>query len=394
MNSADDRRIFVLLNAGFVLAGMATTLLGPMMPLLMTRWALSDASAGTLFTAQFMGQTLSTVGSSLLTARIGDRRTLTLGFFVTAMGVAALALAPWPLGALAAFAYGVGLGLVLPITNFVVASMRPATAAAALSLLNVSWGIGAVLWPVVVRLSMTGGPHPAVPLLLLSVSIALLGGVFLARPGIWPAERHAATPAAPSPAAATGSARAAIASMVALFAALSYLYVGAETAIGGWIAEFTRRVGPAAGAVWALAPTAFWGAETLGRLAAPLVLRRVPEPRLLVGGLVVASLAVVLLVSSSGSVALALTGAVLAGFGLAPIFPLIVADMTRRVAPVAPGLMGPLFAMGGLGGATVPLLVGLTSTLSGQLRAGLFVPLAALLIMLTLQAGARRPDSC
>jgi fucose permease len=53
--------------------------------------------------------------------------------------------------------------------------------------------------------------------------------------------------------------------------------------------------------------------------------------------------------------------------------------------------MGPLFAMGGLGGATVPLLVGLTSTLSGQLRAGLLVPLAALLGMLTLQAFARRP---
>jgi len=99
MNFADDRRIFILLNAGFVLAGMATTLLGPMMPMLMTRWELSDASAGTLFTAQFMGQTLSTVGSSLLTARVGDRRTLTLGLFVTATGVAVLALSPWPLTA-------------------------------------------------------------------------------------------------------------------------------------------------------------------------------------------------------------------------------------------------------------------------------------------------------
>lgn len=391
MTAADDRRVLVLLNAGFVLAGMATTLLGPMMPMLMTRWELSDASAGTLFTAQFTGQTLSTIGSSLLTARLGDRRTLTLGLFVTAVGVAALGLAPWPLGALAAIVYGVGLGLVLPITNFVVASMRPAGAAAALSLLNVSWGIGAVLWAVVVRASMAVVPHPVAPLLLLSASTAVLGGVLLARPGVWPAERRAAASTVRSSAETHQRARPAIASMVALFAALSYLYVGAETAIGGWIAEFTRRAGPTAGSVWALAPTAFWGAETLGRLAAPLLLRRVPEPGLLVGGLSVASLAVVLLVSGSDSVGLALTGAVMAGFGLAPIFPLIVADMTRRVTPVAPGLMGPLFAMGGLGGATVPLLVGLTSTLSGQLRAGLFVPLAALLAMLTLQAVARRP---
>lgn len=391
MTSADDRRIFVLLNAGFVLAGMATTLLGPMMPMLMTRWALSDASAGTLFTAQFTGQTLSTVGSSLLTARVGDRRALTVGLLVTAVGVAALGLTPWPLGALAAFVYGMGLGLVLPITNFVIASLRPADAAAALSLLNVSWGVGAVLWPLVVRMSTAGVSHPAPPLLLLSTSIALLGGMLLARPGIWPAERRTAASGGRSTAGGADVARPGVASVAALFAALSYLYVGAETAIGGWIAEFTRRVGPAAGGVWALAPTAFWGAQTLGRLAAPFLLRRMSESALLVGGLSVASLAVVLLVSGSGSVEVALAGAVVAGWGLAPIFPLILADMSRRVAPVAPGLMGPLFAMGGLGGATVPLLVGLTSTLSGQLRAGLLVPLAALLGMLTLQAFARRP---
>ncbi len=63
---------------------MATTLLGPLLPLLASRWALSDASAGALFTAQFSGQLTATTLSTLITARLGERRTLAIGFALVA----------------------------------------------------------------------------------------------------------------------------------------------------------------------------------------------------------------------------------------------------------------------------------------------------------------------
>ncbi len=399
-----DRRAIVLLHAVFVVAGMATTLLGPMMPLLLTRWSLTDAEAGSLFTAQFAGQMSSTFLSSLVTRRLGDRHTLVVGLAVTAVGVAAMSAVPWPAGIAAALLYGLGLGLVLPITNFVVAALRPANAAAALSLLNVSWGVGAVLWPLVVGLTVPGTaasagaviahgtstlpaavPGTGTPLLILSGLTAALAAVLALERG-WPESRR---PAAAQGAGAAGAGRARVAALVATFAALAYLYVGTETSIGGWIAEFTRRAGPSGGTLWALAPTAFWGAETLGRLGAPLVLRKISEEALLVAGLGIAGVAVLLLVGSSG-MATAIAGAVLAGVGLAPIFPLLIAAMTRHVAPSAPGMMGPLFAMGGLGGATLPWLVGLASSRTGQLRTGLLVPLAALAVMAALQANGRR----
>ncbi len=420
MSAPGDRRIVVLLHAGFVVAGMATTLLGPMMPLLMTRWSLSDASAGVLFTAQFSGQTLSTIGSTWLTARLGDRPTLALGMAMTSAGIAVMALVPWPYGAAAAFGYGLGLGLVLPLTNFIVAALRPARAAASLSLLNVSWGVGAVLWPLVVRLSMAAVPSAAAPLAALTVMTAALAAVLYAERQAWPVRSgaKAAPPARPaggvppasvaaavtspgaspvtlpdpdgSPAtAATPHSGPAVGWLVAGFAAASYLYVGAEASVGGWIAEFTRRTGPLLGTAWTLAPTAFWGAETLGRLAAPLVLRRTSEARLLSAGLLLAAVAVILLVTA-GDVGAAMTGAALAGAGLAPIFPLILAAMNRHVAPVAPHLMGPLFAMGGLGGATLPWVVGLTSTRTGSLQSGLVVPLVALAGIMALHAAASR----
>ena len=417
MSAPGDRRIVALLHAGFVVAGMATTLLGPMMPLLMARWSLTDAAAGALFTAQFSGQTLSTIGSTWLTARLGDRPTLALGMAMTSAGIAVMALVPWPYGAAAAFGYGLGLGLVLPLTNFIVAALRPARAAASLSLLNVSWGVGAVLWPLVVRLSMAAVPSAVAPLAALTALTAALAAVLYADRQAWPvrggakaaaaaggeqppAPVAAAAPApgaapAPVPAPAPGPPAVArgpaVGWLVAGFAAASYLYVGAEASIGGWIAEFTRRTGPLLGTAWTLAPTAFWGAETLGRLAAPLVLRRTSEARLLTAGLLVAAAAVILLVTAD-QVGAAMAGAALAGAGLAPIFPLILAAMNRQVAPVAPQLMGPLFAMGGLGGATLPWVVGLTSTRTGSLQSGLVVPLVALAGIMALHAAAsRRP---
>ena len=38
---------------GFVIAGMATVLLGAILPVLSTRWSLTDLQAGSLFAAQF-----------------------------------------------------------------------------------------------------------------------------------------------------------------------------------------------------------------------------------------------------------------------------------------------------------------------------------------------------
>ena len=49
------RRVIWQLHGGFVLAGMATTLLGPLLPLVAAQWAMTDRDAVTLFTAQFTG---------------------------------------------------------------------------------------------------------------------------------------------------------------------------------------------------------------------------------------------------------------------------------------------------------------------------------------------------
>src|ERR1700734_3372515 len=76
MGSTHDRPVALpissaasaVLHAGYVVAGIVTTLMGPVLPILIGRWALSDQRAGLFFTAEFCG---SMVGVSTLGALIG-----------------------------------------------------------------------------------------------------------------------------------------------------------------------------------------------------------------------------------------------------------------------------------------------------------------------------------
>jgi len=357
---------------------MATTLLGPLLPLLASRWGLSDASAGALFTAQFSGQLTATTLSTLLTARIGERRTLALGFVLVAVGVGAVGVAPawlrWP----AVLVYGLGLGCVLPVTNIVAAALAPGRAASALSLVNVSWGVGAMGWPLVV--GTLAGVHHAAPTTLLALASVASGIAWMATPMANRAPAHVETSADLAPRYSTAK------GLAVSYGVLLLLYVGAETAISGWVAAFARRMAAGQGA-WAYAPTAFWSAQTAGRLLAPMVLHRTNEASLLVTSLIASVLAVLVLTATS-SVGGVIAASAMAGLGVAAIFPLLWAGVTSQVAPGLPGAVGPLFAAGGVGGALLPWLVGLVSTRYG-LGTGLLVPLIALLAMLVIQiAGA------
>jgi fucose permease len=258
---------------------------------------------------------------------------------------------------------------VLPLTNVLVAALNPARAASALSLVNVSWGVGAMLWPAIVQ--AMGHVHPDLATLTLASWAAVLSAAW-AVGGVPSAPISRPEPGGgPLPVAPRG--------LVIATGLLILLYVGAEIAVSGWAAEFARRMDGGAGA-WAYAPAAFWGAQTAGRLATPVLLTRVSEGRLLPLGLAVGAAAVVLLATRS-SVEAAIAASALAGAGLAPVFPLLWAGVSRAIAPGRPGAMGPLFAAGGVGGALLPWLVGVVSS-AASLRAGLVVPLVALALML------------
>jgi fucose permease len=312
----------------------------------------------------------------------GYRHALVCGFSLIAGGVAGLNLGSYVASLAAAAVFGCGLGQVLSATNLWVAEVAKARRVAALSILNLMWGIGAIASSPLVMLAERRG---ATPLLLYSIGVgALFTALILAGMNLEPRTTEEEERGGPAR-AENISTRSAV-SLAALF----FLYVGSENSVTGWVASLTKRTNPDSGDLWALAPMFFWGGLLAGRALVPLVPLRRRERTMLASGLIVAAAGVCLLLEARtfASVAICVTAA---GLGLAAIYPILVAWLVKAFGERSRRIGAVMFALAGMGGATMPWLVGLLSTRTGSLRAGLLVPLAGCLVMFALLATMLEP---
>jgi len=364
-------------HVAFVLTGTVTTLLGPLLPVLAARWSLDDAHAGYFFTAQFAGSMLGVALSGALVTRFGFGRAVAAGLAAMAAGVGTLAVAAWPAALLFVACYGVGLGITIPATNLLVADAAPARRAEALNILNLAWGIGAVTAPPVFAWFAA---RDRVEAFLFGLAASLVV-ILLAQVG-FTRTLPAADPACEAPRGPAPIVRWRSPAFV-VYAALFFVYVGTENALAGWIAAFAQRLDTAA--IAASTPALFWAGLLLGRAVAPLLLSRVSEAALVQGGLSLAATGVVL-VLAAGSLAAVMASTAICGFGLSIVFPTTIAQLSRQFADASARAAAVAFACAGLGGATVPWLVGAWSTAAGSLRAGLVVPLVGCLSMIALHA--------
>ena len=402
--AAVSRPVSVLAHTGFALTGIVTTMLGPLLPALKARWALTDAQAGYLFTAQFAASVVSTMLLTWFIRRLGVLRTLALGYLLLAVGVAGVGANAWAIGLAAVSLYGFALGLTMPATNLLISETSGERRAAALNILNFIWCIGAVACPLLLMVAVRDN-RTAAPMLALGATLAVVGA------WLWhsiaqtdsrnvgsdiKAYRRATAAIAveqaqvvlttedQTPASARASRRVWGSGFAYLLAALVFLYVGAENSISGWIGAYTKRTNAEMAALYSLPQAVFWAALMTGRLLAPVWLRRLSEERLVLLTAVVSLLGVLWLWATSETVGL-LGGAALAGAGFAAIYPTTIAVFMKYFGERAGASAAPIFATGGLGGAVVPSLVGTVSDRFSSLRAGLVVPLVVNVVIITLQ---------
>jgi MFS transporter, FHS family, glucose/mannose:H+ symporter len=384
-SSQRDGQLAPLLHCGFLLVGIVHTLLGPILPMLAARWRLDDAEAGSLFIAQFMGVMIGSALSSPMIERLGSLRLMAFSYAAMAAAVASLGVNSWGIGLVSVLSYGFAIGLIAPVTNLLVAEINSERRAAALNMLNFVWALGAVAGPPLIALFARDGSlvRPLIGLAALLFGIALL----IARR---PLMDSASGPNQPKPNQKDpppferSTLRAWATPYALLTGGLIFIYVGTETAAAGWIASYAQRIGASASGFWTMMPSFFWAGLLVGRAAAPAVLRRVSETALVLISLLVADagLIVILLGSSLMTVS---SGAGLAGLGLAAVFPTTFAIFTRQFGRQASQFTGSIFVLGGMGGALIPWLVGLTSARFGDLRIGLLIPLFCVASMIVLQ---------
>lgn len=354
----------------FLAAGVATVMLGPLLPSLIQRWHIQDAQAGTLFTASFAGQFC---GAWFATRNL--RASILFGSAITAAGCAAMAFVDFDLAHLALFCIGIGLGAGLTAGNVIAGTTVPSARARLIAMLNVSWGLGAIACPILVRVFLTGGNQRfffATAFILavtslLSITIPLASATTLQ---VETTSQPTTTPRLPLP-------------PLPLFAfgAATFLYVGVENSLGGWLPSYAVRTNPGLHA--SSIAIYFWLAELTGRILVTAVLSVFGEDTLYRLCLLLLIATQILLcaashISRTGIVTLT----VLAALSLAPLYPLIISFLLARTGNHA--RLGTLFATASFGGATLPWLTGVFSTQFQTLRAGLIVPAAGSALLLFL----------
>ena len=414
--SSSNRKLILAGQIAFLPTGILTTLLGPMLPILIARWAMNDTQAGNLFLVQFLASLVGVQLSGVLLTRWGFRPAFLLGLLLMACGVATLYMGSLALGLASVAAYGLGLGLMIPTNNLLIAeigsrsiaglssgdsssdssgdsskaSSRASSSSSAVSLLNFFWGVGAVLCSVMVAWTAA---HRLLPFFLGAVALLLVLLALAMRRLPFPAAAKSSL--ARSSEAKSGEAKSAESSpssswrelakspAIWLFAAVFFLYPGAETAVGGWIGSYASRLGSRGAAMASMMPAFFWSALTVGRAFATAFLHHFSERRVLRAGCAAGAAGIALMLwapALSGVIA----GALITGLSFSTLYPITVARFSERFGVAARSIGALMFSLAAVGPAVIPWMVGVISHATGSLRAGLLLPLGATVTLFLL----------
>ena len=369
----------------FVPIGMVTVLLGPMLPILSSRWALNYSQAGALFTAQYIASTCAVAVSGYIASRWGFRLAISCGLVLTTVALSLLLSGSHAFGVFCISLYGFGQGVSVPAANLLVAELNPTRRSATLNLLNFFWSVGAVSCPFLVA-TASRFHHIGVFLgFVAAVSLAVAVGIMLL-----PLQRHD-DPSAGGLQLIHWSALVHTRAFLVL-SVLFFLYVGTENAFGGWIASYSKSLGSLAPAFALVTPSFFYAALTVGRVLAPFLLRAFTELTLARVGLLLACCGMAGLMFSHSVVAV-IASACLAGVGLSHVYPITIALLSSCFGSASTRTASIMFVLSNIGGGLLPWIVGVTSNRVGSLTAGLLVPFLGGAFMLLLYVGFWSKDS-
>ena len=363
----------ILLHADFLLLGIVMTFLGPMLPQLSARWSLTDAGAGSLIFAEFFSSMFGMLLSGLSVIRLGYRLTLIIGLLLMSCGIVFLAWGPWLQGIIAVCIMGVGYGITSPAGNLRTAEINPSRSASALNVINALWGLGAMSSPFLVAIALNRH-RPSIFLYGTAIALFVLLGI-LALTRFAPDVRVLARDAGSKPAHLWS--RPILPAICLLF----FIYVGTETCFGNWVTMYARRIETGPHSLATMMPSFFWGALLLGRALAPFALKFRRETTVARLGLISAVLGGLFLVTAHG-LSQIMVGSVLAGLGLASIFPISVSLLPRWFGDSAHHASSVIFASGNTGGAVLPWVLGAVSAHYSSLRLAFSIPLAGAIAML------------
>lgn len=366
------------MHFGLMLAGLGTALLGPILPVLASQWEMLDSQSGLLMMAKFCGAFL---GGVTVSGKL--RRSLLVGLCAGAIGFGGFAVAPsMRAGGVGLFVGGFGLGQIITSVNILAGRRFTAHRGSALSMLNFSFSLGAMLSALLAAWLL--------PRFALRGLLEIFAALFAAGMVVFIVQMHGgrATEEDFDAADRKAATQTGLNARVYLyFAGLLVLYGGLETCLSGWLTTFALRYGDRTLAVSEYTTLLLWMSLTVGRAGASAIMLRVGEKTVQRWGLGLAAAFTACLAMAHSSAAIA-GFTILLGLSLAPFFPATFALlMAERPTARQAGIV---LAVSGLGAAALPWMMGVISTRAGSLQVALALPFAAALALLAMSWSAPR----
>ncbi|MCE7948615.1 MAG: MFS transporter [Chloroflexi bacterium CFX4] len=361
----------------FVGLGISGTLLGPTFQSLTRKFEMPLENAGIFTALQFGGVSVGVLLFGWILDRINARWMLSGGALLMGSGLLLIGAAETLEAALiGAGMLGLGYGALDVAPNMVIVALNPKRASAALNLLNVFYGIGAVIGPQLVSWALRQENFT------LAFSGTALFVLALAVPFAFVSVRVSDEQGA--------GVRANIRWLALLpFFMMLFLQVGAEVGYSSWIFAQLNLAAAAPEDIAALATSLFWVGLTAGRLNASWLLRRISNGQMIVLTVTIMIAGVLLILVLPSAQAAGLLSAVIVGFGVGPLFPTVLAFATDRYPSARGTASGVLIAVGTLGGTLLPLLQG---QVGGGRDGGMVVVLAAAALLLMVGLWLLRAD--
>lgn len=354
-------------------AGLSLSAVGPSIMALAANVEQTAATVGAQFTAFSLGTIIVQLAAAPVGERFGQRLVLGMGALMLGLGVLGESLSRefgWLLGF--AVLGGLGFGCVLAAGVLLIARLFAARSASALNLVNLFFGVGSIIGPLVAGYAGAAFGRPELAMMLGATLLILLAPLLP-----WVAEAKGELSQAEASTKVPWA-------LVLLLGGLLLVYSGTEIAVGGWATFYLEASAAMTVPQAALAVSAFWLAFTAGRGLGALLGLRVATQTLLVSFLSLLVVAAALLAISVGNALWSVLALMLFGLACGPIFPTTMA----LVAAVSGGrgvAASVALAVGNLGAGSIPPLLGVVLSSAGP-PAGAALILGAVVSQLLLFA--------
>jgi len=366
--------------AGMFVFGIVMAVLGAILPSLFERIGFGEAAAGTLFLTMNFAMLVMTLAFGPLVDRSGFKALLAVcallvaGAFLLLVGARTYGLVM-----AAAVVLGFGGGGLNGGTNALTSDINPENRGAALNLLGIAFGFGALTIPFLIGALLRSLGLRTI--LLFATALSLVPLVLFVAFRFPRAKQAQGFPL-------RRAARVVGHPLLWLCALLLFFQSGNEFTAGGWLLthlQKTYRVAPPAAA---LVLAGYWAAVMAGRLLSARLGKRVGGVSMALSGAVLAlAAAAVLVLAPSG--ALAMAGAVALGLGFATIYPTVLAVVGESFPDFTGTAFSVVISVGLAGGMVAPWVVGRIAQAS-SLRQGFLVPVANCAMVLVLLFFVRR----